>query len=845
MKFTGHARWLLASSALWGALAGPAAHAQTAPADRQATTSLEEVIVTARRVEERLQDVPISITVFNQQQLSNRNIVSPIELAQYTPSLSVNQQFGPDKASFSIRGFVQDLGTAPSVGVYFNDVVAPRGAGPTPSGNGLVPGTLWDLANVQVLKGPQGTLFGRNTTGGAVLIVPQKPTDKYEGYAEISAGDYGMKRFQGVMNLPLNDNVRLRIGADRMSQDGYVQNHAATGPDAFNNINYWAFRAGLDVDLTPTLENYFLATVNRSSTYGALPKVIACARDPAQRSGAQLFLADAACNQLDRQAARGDGFWDGESNLTDPFEQIRQWQAINTTTWKATDTLTVKNIVSYGEFRERSHYNLEGDNLFIPNAFNFSIGGHTIPVPTGALAGTPIGFVSIWPGPTGWETAQTTLTEELQFQGRTSDNRFTWQAGGYLELSGPSGASTQYAQVLINCANPATFQCFDPLGAFIGGPFGEVSLQDLNTKYRTAAGYAQGTYQFTDQWSATAGIRYTSDWIHGLGDNVVTRYLTPNTPSFSCTKTGVPIPTLEDRLICSESIVQESAKPTWLIDVDYKPTQDMMFYASYRRGYRQGLVNLVPTGRNFETAGPEKVDTYEIGAKTTWRGAIPATFDATLFYNNFSDQQIQATLIAKPGQGVGGSVIVNAGSSTIKGAEVEASARLLPDVQVDLSYAYLDTQLNSITLPTLSPTDIYSAIIPTALVGEPLALSPKNRVTFTATYYLPVDESLGRISAAATFTHTDEQVFSPSDDAFVSQIGFNPGILPATNLLNLNLNWNDVAGRPVDLSFFVTNVTNQQYWVAMNQAFASTGFESILLAPPRMFGARVRMKFGS
>ena len=166
--------------------------------------SLAEVIVTARRVEERLQDVPISITVFNQAQLTNRNVVTASDLALYTPSLSVNDNFGSANTAFAIRGFVQDIGTQPSVGVYFADVVAPRGAANNmPIGDGAGPGNFFDLQNVQVLNGPQGTLFGRNTTGGAVLLVPQKPTDEFGGYVEGSVGNHDMQRIQGVLNVPL------------------------------------------------------------------------------------------------------------------------------------------------------------------------------------------------------------------------------------------------------------------------------------------------------------------------------------------------------------------------------------------------------------------------------------------------------------------------------------------------------------------------------------------------------------------------------------------------------------------------------------------------------------------
>src|ERR1700716_1757850 len=189
--------------------------AQSASAGAQVPTQgveRTEVIGTARRVEERLQDVPISITVFNQEQLTNRNVVNASDLAAYTPSLSANSNFGSENSSFAIRGFVQDAGTPPSVAVYFADVVALRGPTQgTQAGDGAGPGSFFDLQNVQVLKGPQGTLFGRNTTGGAVLFVPQKPTSTFEGYVEAEGGNYDMKRVQAVINLPVSDSVRLRL----------------------------------------------------------------------------------------------------------------------------------------------------------------------------------------------------------------------------------------------------------------------------------------------------------------------------------------------------------------------------------------------------------------------------------------------------------------------------------------------------------------------------------------------------------------------------------------------------------------------------------------------------------
>ena len=187
---------------------GMPVRAQEAP--RDSGSDLADIVVTARRVEERLQDVPISITVFTQQQLTDHNVLNAQDLANYTPSLSANSNFGNDNTSYAIRGFVQDIGTAPSVGVYFADVVAPRGpSSGTTAGDGAGPGYFYDLQNVQVLKGPQGTLFGRNTTGGAVLFVPQKPTADFGGYAEASYGNFEMHRIQAAINDDYQVNIAL------------------------------------------------------------------------------------------------------------------------------------------------------------------------------------------------------------------------------------------------------------------------------------------------------------------------------------------------------------------------------------------------------------------------------------------------------------------------------------------------------------------------------------------------------------------------------------------------------------------------------------------------------------
>lgn len=778
-------------------------------------TDLEAIVVTARRVEERLQDVPISISVYNQEQLSNRNIFNAADLGTFTPSLSTNARYGPEKASFSIRGFVQDLATAPSVGVYFADVVAPRGAGATTSGNGVGVGNMFDLQSVQVLKGPQGTLFGRNTTGGAVLLVPQRPTDELEGYVEGSVGNYDMRRVQAVVNLPLADRFRARFGVDRMTRDGYLINHSGIGPDRLANVDYVAARVSLVGDLADNLENYTIGTYSFSDSHGVVPRVVAC--HPTSTTGRLL-----ACPMVARQNARGDGWWDVENSLPDPKVEMRTWQIINTTTWHASDTLTIKNIASYGEFREIARMNLDGENFAPP--------GQTTGVLVVGLRNTPGYFNS----------NQSTFTEELQFQGSAIDGRLKWQAGGYMETSNPIGYSSQSTQFLIACEDPDNLRCAPTTTGNIARPYQKVW-------FRSRGLYSQATYDLTDTLSVTGGLRYTWDKMRHLYAGQAIRFPAANTPVYTCGNVvriqnpdgSIPVvTTAEDFLRCAVDFTTRSDKPTWMVDVDYRPSSDLLLYAKWSRGYRAG--GAAAANVHFETWRPEKVDSYEIGAKAAFRGALRGYFNVAGFYNDFRSQQIQATLVRAPTSPLlGGSAIVNAGKSRIWGIEVDSSIRPFSGLSVDVGYTYLNTKLLALTPVEISPevSGVYQAVVPTATVGGSLSLSPKNRVSVTGTYTLPLDQAVGAISFGATYVHTDSQIAS---QATLPQFG----VLPATDLLNLNVTWKEMFGRPFDLSLFATNVTNEAFPLHVTNAYNSFGFESQITNEPRMYGARLRVRFG-
>ena len=531
--------------------------------------------------------MPISISVFNQQQLNNLNVVNTQDLALYTPSLSVNNNFGNLNTAFALRGFVQDIGTQPAVGVYFADVVSPRGASNNiPIGDGAGPGQFFDLQNVQVLKGPQGTLFGRNTTGGAVLIVPQKPTSKEEGYIEYSYGNYAMNRLQAVVNMPLSDTVRFRIGIDRQSRQGYENNDSGVGPARFGDVNYSAVRASLVVDITPDLENYTIASFMDTNINGDLQKLVGCNPAPG--------LGPFACAQLANEEAKGATFYTLQSTLSNPYTREQQWQVNNTTTWHASDTLTIKNIASYAELQEKLRTALFGTDF------------HLVVPPFIPPPGIPFDFAYSIPIPGGYTADESTATEELQFQGTAMNNRLKWQAGAYEENVEPLSLVGSQSPVLIDCINSDTFNCINPLG------IGSVNYTAGKTYFNNAGAYEQSTYTLTDTLKATEGLRFTWDQSHNNSQLITYIFpplgVPPGPPFPVCTTAGSTPPG------CSVHYQENSSAPTWLLGLDYTPTDDMLVYAKYVRGYRAGGVS-PQAPPEFAIFQPEKVDTYEVGFK--------------------------------------------------------------------------------------------------------------------------------------------------------------------------------------------------------------------------------------
>jgi iron complex outermembrane receptor protein len=799
-------------------LVGGQAFAQ-APAPADTASDMNNIIVTARRIEERLQDVPISVSVVNQDRLTKANVDSAEDLIRVVPGLNVQSRYSSEQSSFSIRGFSQELRTSASVGTYFGEVVAPRGGGISlQGGDGAGPGNLFDLQNVQVLKGPQGTLFGRNTTGGAVVLTPRKPTSRFEGYVEGSYGNYDMKRVQAVVNAPLTSWARVRVGIDRQKRDGYQHNASGIGPRDFSNTNYIALRGSLVLDLASNLENYTIISYLRSHNNGQI---------------AQLFVGNpavpgfgtGAVDQAARYNASGDPYRI-EQKLINPRSYTKQFQAINTTTWFATDTLTVKNIMSYSTFIQDLRQDIFGTNF---DATKFGA-----PATPAAYVSTAFSF-----NPDGFHTNdQKNFTEELQLQGNTLGGKLNYQGGLYFEHSTPGGLTASTSPTVSAICLVSGFTTLADSRCLSRNP-ARPSAATPNTgtiEFINMAAYAQATYAITDQLKLTGGIRYTYDRSRGSAQGFT--YIYPATgqyvaPVLAATatnpagcSTGYPVATN-----CVFSARTSDKKPTWTVNLAYNPMQDMMVYATYSRGYRQGSVTpFAPAGS--PVFKPEKVDSYELGAKMAFQGSVSGTFNVAGFYSNLTNQQLQVGLQDTTGVNPSATSIFNVGKSRIYGAEFDGSVRFGSLFRVDASGTYLNTKLQTITLPAFPG---YNVVNPTALQGDPLGYSPKWGANIGGTLTLPVPKSIGKIEFGATYRYNSSYT---SNASTVSSSKSTP-----VKQVDLNLDWRDVGGKPIDLALFGTNMTNQFTQGAILGVFKTFGFESRYVGRPRMYGVRAKIRF--
>jgi iron complex outermembrane receptor protein len=733
---------------------------------------LDEVVVTARRREERLQATPVSVTTFNAAQLTERNITSSQDLGLYVPSLVLNNNAGV-APGFVLRGQGVTLGAGPGVVAYFAEVPVPSGQNATGAfQGGTGPGTFYDLENLQVLKGPQGTLFGRNTTGGAILFTPQKPRNDYDGYLRLTFGDYNWREEEGALNLPVvPDKLMLRVAADISMREGYTRD---VGPyfqgQDYDNRDFWGLRASTVFRPTEDFENYAILTSLYRHETGTGGSVIAV-----KPGGLAIEAFPAIAAYLPVQQALGPRKTELSSAQID-----KQWTygVLDIARYDLDDDHVLKNIAGYMVEKNATGI-IDVDNSPFPIQDTFA--------------------------PKDWAGAGEQFSDELQLSGKSADGRLQWTLGGYLEYDKPTDRPQYGVSIPIQTAS----------GAYQSN----LIVTEGSTTQRTQALYGQATYDLGGLWPGlngfrlTAGYRYTWDYRSDVSN------IYSLTSDGSCIeRTGYRFPE------CELGKSGHFHAPTWTFGLDYQALPDTLLYVTGRRGYKSGGFNLnTPEHSIYSTFQPELVTDVEIGAKSDWTlSGIRGRTNLDLFHTDYTDIQRAVSVLIN---GLSSPVTENAAVATIQGVEFEGAVIPWPDVELSFAYSYLSSKYNRYYSPVLGD-----------LSGLAFPFAPKNKVSLTGRYRLPVPAAWGDVNLGASW------LLQSSVDAGSDFDATN--IIQGYGLINLRLDWDGIAGSDFDAALFVTNAADTVYKIRVSGLYNIFGVAGASYGEPRIFGVQLHYRFG-
>ena len=792
-----------AALALFSSQNSASAQSASGPNFENSSGQLETVVVTARRRAEDVEKIPVAVTALSADALRAAGVTNSFSLQNNVPSLTVSGNLGSRSDQvFTIRGQSQPFGGAdPGVQTYFAEV--PFGASQA--------GLYYDLDNVQVLKGPQGTLFGKNTTGGAILFEPKRPTSQFGGYLDAQGGNYNYGEVQGAVNIPLiSDKLELRIAGDVGARDGFTTDTVTnlfgqSSTKKVDNMNFEAFRVSANMEITPQLHNYVVFDYMKDRNHGTGSELTAIGTQaqfvqiaegfglpPAQAQAFVGLFYPQIQGALLAQQALGPRSTTSSIPL---FFRRDSWGVTDIAQYDVLVHMRLRNIFGYRVDREQSAFDYDGSALPILDISNQRT----------------------------WESNSYQVTDEFQVLGESEDNSLKYIAGYYHELVHPNGYSEIIRDQFGGAQPPIS-----PLAAF-----GSTEVQALSNGGTSDAVYGNVSYTLPslDRLTLEAGGRYT--WDHKVA--------TGSLPCFSAFPpvTGCPLPQPNSLLIKQSGSFRA---PSWQLAANYQVTDDTMVYATYRRGYKSGGFNSgVGTATQFGEFKPEYLTDVELGTKNNWTIlGVPGRTNFDLYYGWYSDVQkndliaVVDTITPQPTQLV--AVTFNAAKATVKGLEFESTFVPNENVQISAFYSYTDASYDKFILPQ----SIFNGvpILPVDHAGDPFAFTPKHKVGLTGQFFIPIDPALG----APTFTaqwywqskvwFTDLSDFEP--DAFQNGYG----------LVNLRLDWNNFLGTDMDAAAFVNNVTDKTYKVGANALLHLTGTSASFYGPPRMWGVELRYRFG-
>jgi len=844
---------MTAAALAFALVAAPVSAQQTPPADAPDTAGpaargLEEVVVTAQRREESAQDVPIVITAFSAERLEQQNITTTQDLQASVPSLVIgpNGQGARETGSPTLRGLGATFLASPGVAMYLNEV--PLLAPLTSSQQGG-PGNFVDLENVQVLAGPQGTLFGRNTTGGAILLVPRKPTNEFSGSIQGTLGNYENKEFEGVLNFPIiDDKLLVRMVGAYQDRDGFTRD-VVWNKDR-DDRHWYSGRIGVTFRPTERLENYLMAYGSYSESNGAgiihkgfnvdgplgLGDAIGvglCSTTPIDVSGD--FSCDvyrAATDQADdlghRKTAHG----------IDDFNEIETWGINDTLSYEISDRLTLRNIVSYQRFR--NSYNQDQDGTVLQQYDNSRGGPYPGPGEvTLPGTGTPVFYANEVRLARSWDY-YSQFTAELQLQGNFLDQNLIVTVGGFYFDQSPEGGR-QGGGGLAYCPAGLT-------GTPIPGipPVCISVVTDGHVETESKALYAQGTFDFgqvtpaLDSLRLTAGLRYTWDEIDGFGQN----YVLTGTDQVICSSSGLVTDDIND---CSFGETLETGEPTWTFGLDYRTARDLLLYAKASHGYKAGGFNPVSVFEDTRTFEPEEVDSYEAGFKSDFAlGDMPARLNVNYYFMDFSNIQ---KLVGdyNPDTNSTGARMAPA-SADIQGIELEAFIHPWEFLEIGGNFSWTDFEYTQYSLPSNGfLPDCSGNVLPAGTANDLTCLDGQYVAPYIYSVHaavdLPLAEEKGELGLFVNFSHTAAQHTTGN-----VLPAYEPGEkLEAFGLLNASLDWQNIYQSGVDVGLFVTNATDERYRISNSDTFVggSLLIWSTMYGEPRMYGARVTYHFGN
>jgi iron complex outermembrane receptor protein len=586
---------------------------------------LQEITVTARRREEPLQKVPLAVSVIGGDSLARQGIQDIRDMSGTVPNLTV--QAAPSTAQggmfVAIRGQAQTdllLSIDSPVGLYLDGVNVPH-----PYGGGAA---LVDLQRVEVLRGPQGTLYGKNTTGGAVSFITKDPDKEWGGSIQATAGNFSQAGFLGILNAPIADNVGARFvaqvftrgplghdstGQGLMDQDnaylrGKVKgefgnltvtftaayNHFHGGPSIFHPTGF--------TPATATLPPGGVATVESTLESGLAPT-------PANLA--------ATYQRLQGYVGGPPRFWNSfdAGHAGAGYEEVNG--ALNME-YKVSDALTLRSITGYQWFRNVSDTQLDG---------------------------LPFDILSA-----DLTTHDHFFSEEFQALG--GGETFNWVTGLYVGRERGLEFSTSL---------PAPILLADT-----------VTINDSDVINNSQAIFGQFNWNFLPKWSLTLGARYTKE---------IKDLITRNRTNLGC---SIPKSLLNTPGVCLADIDGNYDDPSGIFSVSYAVSSDINAYVKYARGFTGGGQNLRGSGtvQSFAPFGPVTVNEYEVGIKSQWLDRH-LLVNLAAYWDDYRNLQ-RTTLIATP-SGAAATLITNAATATSKGIELETVLNLVPGLDLHAS----------------------------------------------------------------------------------------------------------------------------------------------------------------